>query len=212
MRVRIRAMIVLITGFWALVTVGGAAVPGYRQYDDYISTLAARGISTPAFGVVAVLCAAGAHLIAAMILSRVDRIVAATLAAASAALTVAAMARVSCPPDLCPQAAAGAGDPVDLLHESAVAGYAVALVAAMLRTGLVLLRRGTARTLGAASAAAALSFVVVLILTAGPTTGLSQRFWALGGQVWLVLVAAAATSDAWRREAAAAPWGRRPLS
>jgi hypothetical protein len=96
---------------------------------------------------------------------------------------------------------------VDLLHEGAVAGYAVALVVAMLRTGLVLLRHGPARTLGAVSVAAALTFVAVLILTAGPGTGLSQRFWALGGQVWLVLVAAAAGSEVWQRDSAAAPGG-----
>jgi hypothetical protein len=206
-RVRIRAMIVLFTGFWALVTVGGAMVPGYRQYEDYISSLGARGVGSPAFGIVAVLCAAAAHLIAARMLSRADVIVAAAIGVASGALVVAAVARVTCPAELCPQAPTGVTDLWDVLHEIAVGGYTVAVVVAMMRTGMVLLRDGTARSLGAASAVAALSFVAVLALTAGPAAGLSQRFWALAGQVWLVLVAAAAGSGVWKRDSAAAPEG-----
>jgi hypothetical protein len=103
-------------------------------------------------------------------------------------LVVVAAFRVQCPAAVYCRTS----NPVDVLdvaHGVGVLAYAVAMVAAMIRAGVVAVRLPARRVLGIASVVAASVFVVALALTQGPIPGLSQRFWALTGQVWLVAAA-----------------------
>jgi hypothetical protein len=183
-----RACGFLLASFWILVAVGGVANEGYRQYEDFVSSLASRGVAQPWIGIAALTCAAAAHAVVVPLLRRQDPAVAwAVLTAAGSLLAVAAF-RVQCP--RAPYCLVDRPwDWVDAVHATAVMLYALAMITAMLRGGLVAVRIPSRRSLGLASLLAATFFVVALVLTLGPVPGLSQRFWILAGQVWLVAVA-----------------------
>lgn len=185
---RRRLALSLLVAFWLLITVGGATNVGYRQYDEFVSSLAARGALSPQYGLAALACVAGAHLLLVPQLRRRDVWVGTAVLIAGLALVAVAVFRVQCPGGaFCLRA--DAPDVIEGAHVAGVLVYSAAMVAAMLRVGVLALRSARTRFLGYASLGSAGVFLLALLLTAGPAPGLSQRFWALAGQVWLVVAA-----------------------
>lgn len=179
----------LLGAFWGLITLGGAANDGYKQYDQFVSSLASRGAMVPWFGLAALLCVASAHLLLVPQLRRTDAWVGGAVFMAGLSLLVVAAFRVQCPGgDYC--VASAEPDAIESAHVIGVLAYTAAMVVAMVRAGVLALRSPRTRLLGYASLGASGIFVTALVLTSGPAPGLSQRFWALVGQVWLVVVAA----------------------
>jgi hypothetical protein len=107
---------------------------------------------------------------------------------AGVALLAVAVFRVQCPGAVyC--VSTDPADSIDSVHVLAVLTYSAAMVVAMVRTGIKAVATPRTRVFGAASLAASGLFVLALALTQGPAPGLSQRFWAALGQVWLLAVA-----------------------
>jgi hypothetical protein len=174
-----------------LITVAGARAPGYRQYEDFISALASRGAPEPWIVRVALLGVAVAHLLVAASLVRRDRATGLAVGVAGACLVGVAALPITCPARAPYCVVADTPDVLDGGHLAAVLGYAVAMLVAMVRAGLLLIRQPPGRVLGAASLVAAAVFVLALVATQGPAPGAAQRWWALAGQVWLVVAASA---------------------
>lgn len=178
--------------FWLATLLAAALAPGYSIRADYVSSLAGRGSEVATLGVASLAVLGTAHLVAALAVRHGARAVAALLALAGlAGLTVAAF-RISCP-----GGAAGCGfdpgvttDLADRVHASAVLGYEVALLAAMLVTAGQRMRSHppvAVATLLAAAASVALGLRI-----GGPDNGWWQRGWLVvntGWLVWLVLAA-----------------------
>jgi hypothetical protein len=187
---RRRTVIGLIVAFWVLVTVAGARASGYRQYEDFISALASRGAPEPWLVRVALLCVAAAHLLVAGPLLRRERATGTAVAVAGLFLVAVAAFPITCPEPGAYCVVGGSPDVVDSVHVAAVLGYAAAMLPAMVRAGLLLVRDPPQRVLGVASLVAAAVFVAALVATQGPAPGTAQRWWALAGQVWIVVAAA----------------------
>jgi hypothetical protein len=185
---RVRLCVGLLAAFWVLIAIGGAVNDGYRQYLDFISSLAARGGDLAWLGVLALLAVAAAHLVVVPVLRRQDRGVAGAVLAAGCFLVVVAVFPIRCPgAEYC--GPIGEVQWLDIAHMGGVLGYSLVMVIAMVRAGVLALRIPVRRTWGIASLVAAMVFIVALVLTQGATPGLSQRFWVLAGQVWLVAAA-----------------------
>jgi hypothetical protein len=187
---RRRTVIGLIVAFWVLITVAGARASGYRQYEDFISALASRGAPEPWFVRVALLCVAAAHLLVAGPLRRRERTTGTAVAVASLCLVAVAAFPITCPEQGAYCVVDGTPNVVDSVHIAAVLGYAASMLAAMVRAGLLLVRHPPERALGVASLVLAAVFVAGLVATQGPAPGTAQRWWALAGQVWIVVAAA----------------------
>jgi hypothetical protein len=187
-RLRRRLALALLVAFWVLITIGGAANTGYKQYDQFVSSLASRGAQVPAWGIAAICCVAAAHLLLVPQLRRRDPIVGACILVAGLALLAVAGFRVQCPSAIyCVRSESA--DALDVIHVVAVLTYSAAMVVAMVRTGLSAVASPRTRVFGGASLAASGLFVMALAFTQGPAPGLSQRFWAALGQIWLVAIA-----------------------
>lgn len=178
----------MLVAFWVLITIGGAANDGYAQYDQFVSSLASRGAQTPAWGIAAIVCVAGAHLVLVPQFRRRDSIVGICVLIAGLSLLAVAAFRVQCP-DAAYCVQSDPADGIDAVHLGAVLTYTAAMVVAMVRTGVNAVAVPRTRLFGAASLTAAGLFVLALALTQGPAPGLSQRIWAALGQMWLLVVA-----------------------
>jgi hypothetical protein len=190
-----QAAAALCAAFWVLITIGGTANPGYRQYEEYVSGLAASGAEQPIWGIAALLCLAGTVLVVAPALRTWDPLVARATAVGGGGLILVAAARMGCPPGarFCQR---GETDPLaDLLHAGAVLFVAAALLFALFAAVLHVRRGagGRARALAAGSGATvALAVVGYPLLT---LTGLQQRFLILALQGAILAAAAAAHGE-----------------
>ncbi len=171
--------------FWIGTVVAGLLAPGYSARADYVSSLAGRGSSVALLGIAALTALGVAHLAAA---AAVRGWVAAPLAVAGACGLAVAWFRTACP-----LGAAGCGsgandavpDLADTVHYTAVVGYEIALVVAMLG---VALRLGRARPVAAAlTVAAAVASVLLALQIDGPDLGAWQRAWLIVNTGWLVV-------------------------
>lgn len=189
---------------WAGVLGAGALAEGYSAGEDTISSLAGRGSSVAALGVIALLAGAVAHL-AGSVSVRVSgrsRWCSGFLLCAAAAAGVVAAFRVSCPGGAagCSTAVRQPGDWVDTVHAAGVVAYEAFVVAAMLTVAAGALDRasGWPRWLGALSLAAAATSVGLLLQTGGEYGGAWQRAWLAGNHLWLLTLV---TVVGWRGEA-----------
>lgn len=195
-----QAAALLAAGFWVLVTIGGTANPGYRQYEEYVSSLAAHGAQQPWWGIAAMLCLAGSLLIVGPALAPWDRLVSRAVLAGGSALLLATGLRMGCPPRARFCTRSDTDWFTDLLHASAVLVAAAALLFGLFAAAIHLWR-GSPRVRDAVPAA--LGAAVVLAVVGYPLltlTGLQQRLVILLVQVAIVAAAAAAAGEARRVE------------
>lgn len=191
-------------GVWLLVSIGGMVNPGFRQYEHYLSTLAARGASAPTWGVVALLLLSAGLFCLVPILLRWRPFVAACVAVAALSAALVAFLPLPCPPRERFCVSPSIGPSLEVPHAAAVLLMCGAMIAAVV-AGIVQLRAGgeaRPRVWPAAVVAAAL---VALgsdwLLT---LTGLAQRGWLLIGQAAVLAVAAGALGELDRRKRLAA--------
>lgn len=178
----------LFAAFWVLIAVGASAKTGYNQSIDFVSSLASRGSQAPVWGLAAIVGVAVAHLLLVPQLRRVDSAVGICVLVSGIALLGVAAFRVQCP-DAPYCVRADPADFADVVHRGAVLTYAIAMVVAMVRMGVIGLGQPRLRRLGIASLATSGLFVVALAFTQGPAPGFAQRIWIALGQVWLIVVA-----------------------
>jgi Protein of unknown function (DUF998) len=166
--------------FWIGTLVAGALAPGYDPVRDYVSSLAGRGSVVAPIGIAAIALLGLAHLAAAR-----GRLTVPLGLAGVAGLTIAGFRTA------CPLGAAGCGtapntvaDLSSTVHGLAVAGYEVAVVAAMLLVAIT--RRRDEKVFALVSVIAAVLSVALLLNTGGAANGLWQRGWLLVNTGWLV--------------------------
>lgn len=196
-----RVCIGLLIAFWVLITIAGVLTPDYLQYRDYVSALAAYGSDVASLGILAILCAASAHAVAAVVLAPWDRLVAICVAIASMSLLAVATFRINCP--------LGAGNCLNqgtpsvsaMVHGGGVVVYTLAIVTAMIVAGVRSLLGHRRSIVGAPGLVAAVLFVVAFGGLWAPSPGLPQRFWVFLGQVWLVMALVDAHDQRMREEA-----------
>lgn len=186
-------------GVWVLVTIGGVANTGFRQYEQYLSTLAARGAMAPGWGLAALLLlSVGLFLLVPVLLAWHRFVAVAVLVAAISSVFFASM-QVPCPPRarFCTETAVGA---FEVPHAGAVVVFSAALLTAVL-AGAVQVWRGGERQPRLWPAAVVSVFVVGLasgwLIT---LTGLPQRMFLMFGQIAILVVASAAHNELGRRE------------
>ena len=168
--------------FWIGTVVGGALVPGYDPTRDYVSSLAGRGSAVAPIGIAAIALLGLAHLAAARGALTVP------LGLAGAAGLMIAAFRTACPLGAagCGTAPNTAPDLSSTVHGLAVAGYEVAIVAAMLLVAIT--RRRDEKVFALVSVLVAVVSVVLLLNTGGAFNGLWQRGWLLVNTGWLIAV------------------------
>lgn len=188
-----------VVGFWACAAIGGSRQPGYDPSIDYLSALAAFGAVDPGWGVAMFGCGAVAIAAAAVLLRRVQLVLACVLLAGSAcAVVVAGLARVDCP-----EGAAGcnAGPAVleptttGAVHAGAVGAYQVLFSLALLAAAVGC--RGRRRSLMVLGVVGALLTVLLAFDPLPLSAGWSQRLWVAVGHA--ALLAVAVDAQRWRR-------------
>ncbi len=195
-----RLAAVLALAFWVLITIGGTANPGYLQYEQYVSALAARGAADPWWGIAAMACLTGSLLVVGPALRGWNPFVAWSVTGAGAGMLVATAVPIGCPPGERFCTTPGGAWPADIMHAAAVLVTAAALFFALC-AGLIQLWRGSWRQrdslIAAFAAATALAVTGYPLLT---VTGLQQRLMILLVQLGLIAAAAAARGEEKRRE------------
>lgn len=193
--------LVAVLLFWVGVFWAGAISDGYSAREDFISSLASRGSPVAGIGICALVASAVAHLAAgrAVLVGWRSRLGAWSLFAAFLAGSAVAAFRQSCPDG--PAGCTPVGDWVDAVHRAGVGAYEIFALVAMLTLAVGALRGSSPwpRWLGLVSLAAAVGSLVLLAQTTGSQPGLWQRLWLADNHAWLLLVAATATVQPYRR-------------
>ena len=196
--VRISALCVLAV--WILVSIGGAANPGFKQYEQYLSTLSAQGAFAPQWGRAAMVVAAlGIVVVVPALWSWRRGVGGAALLAAMAAVAIVATP-LPCPPGqrFC---SASTDTPVPAeLHASAVLVFCVAVLT-VISAAAIQIAAGAQRRphlwpaplVACALTAAAAAPLLHL-------SGLPQRTLLLAAQVAIVLRPAFAHGELRRRD------------
>ena len=177
--------------FWIGILVVAAANEGYEQGRDYVSTLASRGAVDGWLGVVAIASAAVAMFPAALLVARISRAAAASVALAGLGFLVVAFTRLECS-----NGPAGCGlggrfavsGGTEVSHWTATTVGTVSLITGMALTGIALLRDGRS-TAGTISLAAAAVTVGAFLAMGGDSPGGVQRVGIAVATGWLAALA-----------------------
>ena len=194
----------LMLAFAGLVVLGAALNGGYSHSRDFISSLAGRGAEQAWIGIVAFVCFAAAHAVAALRWRRTSLVVGVPLLACCALLLIVGLARASCPDGAAGCSLLGRPAEADLwdtIHGLSIGIYVLAYVLAAICAGVVLLRRRHPRL-----AAAMLAIAVLSILAVGQvdeaSPGAEQRIWLAVHAIGLLALARFAGSASARRSPA----------
>jgi hypothetical protein len=179
--------------FWGALLVAAAVNPAYSHRRDYVSPLAAHGAEHGWLGVLAIAAAGGAMLPAGVLIRPFSRVAAAAIALAGIGFLIVAFTRLDCPNGA---ARCGLGGRFaisganDITHGTAATLATTLLIAAIVLTGLALLR--VRRTLpGLLTLAAAAVTAGAFLATGGQNPGGEQRVGIVVATGWLAAVALA---------------------
>lgn len=179
--------------FWGGVVAVAAANDGYEHRRDYVSTLASYGSVHGWLGVLAIAAAALAMFPAALLIARVSRSAAASIALAGAGFLAVAFTRLQCS-----NGPAGCGlggrfavsGGTEVTHWVATTVASVLLITGIALTGIALLRAGH-RVAGVGSLAAAAVTGGAFLATGGDSPGGVQRLGIAVATGWLAALAVA---------------------
>jgi hypothetical protein len=180
--------------FWCAILVAAALEPGYRQWRDYVSVLAAHGAEHPALAILGIVAAAAAMLFASFLLWRISRVAGLALGLAGVGFVVVAFTRLDCPNGA---AACGLGGRFEISgsteigHWTATTVSTALVIAAMALTGRALLRQRRIAA-GAVTVAAAVVTTGAFLATGGDNPGIRERFGIAVATGWLAAVGVAA--------------------
>lgn len=184
----VAAACVAVVMTWVLVSIGGAANPGYKQYEQYLSALSAEGTQSAGWGRAALLVAAAGIVVLVPVLARWSRPVATWTAAAALGCGAVAAAPMACPAGtrFCHAVAVGSALQASM-HATAVIVFAAATAGAIATGMAQALRRGTAPSVAVGAA------VATVVVLGSPAllmlSGLPQRWLLLAAQLALVALA-----------------------
>lgn len=182
-----------LAAFWVWMLAAAAVNPGYSHTRDYVSTLASNGAEHGWLGVLAIATAAGAMLLAGLLVRRLSRAAGTAIALAGAGFLVVAFTRLECS-----NGAAGCGlggrfaisGATEVIHWTATTVSTVLLITGIALAGAALLR--ARHTLaGLASLAAAAMTAGAFLAIGGQSPGGVQRLGILVATGWLAAVAVA---------------------
>lgn len=184
---------------WVLVSIGGVVNTGFKQYEQYLSTLAARGAIAPEWGLAALLVmSVGLFLLVPLLFAWRRFVGVCVFVAATSSVFFAAM-QVPCPPRarFCLDASPGG---LEAPHAAAVVVFSAAVLIAVL-AGLIQVWHGGLQR-PPLWPAAIVGIVVVALVSPWliTLTGLPQRLALVVAQLATLGVAAAAHGELGRRE------------
>lgn len=197
--IAVRCSAIGVVLVWLLVSVGGAANPGFKQYEQYLSALGAEGTQSPLWGRAALLTTGVAIAVLIPTLGRWRALLGVCAAGAAAAAAGMATLPMTCPVGarFCVERDAPVG--IDQGHTVAVLVFVWAVVSLLLAAARQLIAGAAARpTLWPAP-------VLALAVTAAGApallgvSGLLQRLLLLAAQVLIVCVGAVAAREHQRR-------------
>ena len=191
---------VATVAFWVLISIGGAANWQYKQYQEFLSSLAADGVPHPEWAITALVLLAISHALLVPGLAKWHPGVAAAVAVAALALVFVTVFRISCPGGARYCTPEPASPSADVFHGAAVLLYTMAVVSALMLAATQHRAAPVKRVRGIAVVVVA----VVGTLACGHALltldGLAQRIWLLAAQIGLLLAASAASGEMARRE------------
>lgn len=205
--IAVRTAAVSVAVVWILVSIGGAENPGFKQYEQYLSALAATGTHDPSWGRAALIVSGVAIWVLVPVMARWRPFLGATSLLAGGAAIAMALWPMHCPTGARFCTATTTGVPsLDMAHTAAVLVFATAVISTLI-AGLRQITAGTGRT---PALWPALPIAVATVALTAPSllavTGLLQRLLLLVAQVLLVLLAAVAAAELQRRHRLAAKY------
>ena len=199
--IAVRTSAALIGLVWILVSVGGAANPGFKQYEQYLSALSADGTASPSWGRAALVVTGIGFALLVPGLAAWRPLLGVLTAVAGGAAVAMTVWPMACPVGarFCTSTDPTAGTEIDLAHTSAVLVFATAVVA-MLLAGSIQVIAGPARR---PVLWPAIPVAVLTMIVGAPwlleVSGLPQRLLLLSAQVVLVALGTVGAAELHRR-------------
>lgn len=195
----VRISATCVVAVWVLVSVGGATNPGFKQYEQYLSTLSADGIQAPQWGRAAMVVAALGIACVVPVLWTWRRGVGGAAGVAALAAVAIVAAPLNCPAGerFCAGETAQSG--AAELHAGAVLLFCAAVLTLALAAGRQILAGARRQPPLWPTVLVAASATVLIAPALLQVSGLLQRTLLLAAQVVVVCAAAFAHGELRRR-------------